>query len=152
MEEPQPKTTFTDTEGRTWNMHLNVQRAMDLRDKLAIDVEKFADPSTGLLEKMIDDSWLLIDVLRLMTADERAAKGIDDNSFLKAIDGTVLDEALMAFLNGIAVSLKKLKRRALLAMARQMEQGMEIAATKVEARIAKNFATVEQQIDSSIGQ
>lgn len=151
MEEEQVKTTFRDLKGREWNLRVTVQRAMDLREKMAFDIELFADPNHGLMQKMVDDSWLLIDALLIMTADERAEKKIDNKDFLDAIDGPVLDEALTAFLNGIAVSLKKLKRRALLAAVRQVDHGMEMAATRMEARIDKNLPAMERQIDSAIG-
>lgn len=149
--EEQLKTWFTDEQKRQWNLKITVGKAMLLRDEMNLDVNQFIDPKSGLIHELLVDSWKFLDILMLLTRDERKEKNVSDIDFANALGGETLDEAMEAFLFGVTSSLKKLQRRAFAAMTRQISTGMEKAATKIEAQMAKAETTIDQRLDTAIG-
>ena len=145
------KTWFTDEKGRRWNLKLTVGKAMVLRDEMNLDVNQLIDPNSGLIHELIVDSWKLVDSVMLLTRVERKALGVDDKDFVNALGGETMDEATEAFLFGVTSSLKKLQRRAFAAMTRQLSAGMEKAAAKIEREVAKNSTTMDERLDTAIG-
>lgn len=145
------KTTFTDTSGRVWNLRLTIAKAMLLRDKLGFDIEKVIDTQAGPMASLLDDSWKLVEILLALTAQERKEQNVSDDDFLNALEGETLDEATRAFLNGVTLSLKKLKRRTMAAIVRQMEIGTETAAKKLEKKVQEAGQKMAEKLDSVIG-
>jgi len=145
------KTWFKDEKGRQWSLKITVGKSMLLRDEMGLDVNQLVDPKSGLLHELIVDSWKLLDILLLLTRDERKGLNVSDLDFADALGGETLDEATEAFLYGVTSSLKKLQRRAFAAMTRQISTGMEKAAQKIEAQIQKAEAKMDQQLDLAIG-
>jgi hypothetical protein len=145
------KTTFTDTAGRVWNLRLSVAKALLLKDRLGFDVEQILDTQNGPLSQLVADTWQLVKILCLLTEEARKEQGVSEEQFLEGLEGETLDEATSAFLNGVATSLKKLKRRTLAAMVRQVENGTEEAARKFESKILEESQRVAEKIDSAIG-
>ena len=145
------KTWFHDEKGRRWNLRITVGKAMTLRQEMNLDINQLIDPKSGLLHELIVDSWKLLDILLLLTRDERKEQSVSDKDFADALGGETLDEAVEAFLFGVTASLKKLQRRAFAAMTRQLSTGMEKAATKLEAEMTKAERTMDQRLDMAIG-
>ena len=145
------KTWFRDEKGRQWNLKITVGKAMLLRDEMNLDINQLIDPKSGLLHELIVDSWKLLDILLLLTRDERKEQNISESDFANALGGETLDEATEAFLFGVTSSLKKLQRRAFAAMIRQLSTGMEKAAQKIEVEMVKAEKTMGQRLDLAIG-
>jgi len=145
------KTWFKDEQGRQWNLNITIGKSMQLRDEMNLDVNHLVDPKSGVLHELLVDSWKLLDILLLLTRDERKELGVSDKDFANALGGETLDEATEAFLFGVTSSLKKLQRRAFAAMTRQISTGMEKAAVKIEAQIQKAEAMMDQKLDTVIG-
>ena len=145
------KTWFQDEKGRQWNLKITVGKAMLLRDEMNLDINQLIDPKSGLLHELIVDSWKLLDILLLLTRDERKEQNISESDFANALGGETLDEATEAFLFGVTSSLKKLQRRAFAAMIRQLSTGMEKAAQKIEVEMVKAEKTMGQRLDLAIG-
>jgi len=83
--------TFTDSQGRTWNVVLNVGALRRVRDLLKVDL---LDVARGdLLERLADDPVLLVDVLYVLCKTDAEAQGVSDEDFGRAMVGGVLDEA-----------------------------------------------------------
>lgn len=149
--EEQLKTWFTDEQKRQWNLKITIGKAMLLRDEMNLDVNQLIDPKSGLIHELLVDSWKFLDILLLLTREERKALAVSDKDFADALGGETLDEAMEAFLFGVTSSLKKLQRRAFAAMTRQLTTGMEMAAAKIETQIQKNQNLLEERIDLAIG-
>jgi hypothetical protein len=145
------KTWFDDELGRRWNLKISVGKAMLLRDEMNLDVNQLIDPKSGLLHELIVDSWKLVDILLLLTRDQRKDLSVSDKDFADALGGETLDAAVEAFLFGVTSSLKKLQRRAFGAMTRQLNMGLEKVATKVESQILESQNQMDKRIDSVIG-
>ena len=145
------KTWFDDELGRRWNLKISVGKAMLLRDEMNLDVNQLIDPKSGLLHELIVDSWKLVDILLLLTRDQRKDLSVSDKDFADALGGETLDAAVEAFLFGVTSSLKKLQRRAFCAMTRQLNMGLEKVATKVESQILESQNQMDKRIDSVIG-
>lgn len=145
------KTWFKDEAGRQWNLKITVGKSMLLRDEMNLDVNQLVDPKSGLLHELIVDSWKLLDILLLLTREERRELNVSDKEFADSLGGETLDEATEAFLYGVTSSLKKLQRRAFAAMTRQISTGMEKAAQKIESQIAKAEEKMDRELDLAIG-
>ncbi len=142
---------FKDDKDRIWTCNISVGVAIALRDNLSLDIATLTEHSTeGFLQRLLSDSWLLIDALLLVTASQRDERSIDSNGFLSAIGGDVLDAATMAFLEGVTDSLPKLKRRPLKKVLANMAATMETAATKLETATEAKLATMETEIGDAI--
>jgi hypothetical protein len=150
-ETEQLKTWFKDEQGRQWNLKLTIGKAMQLRDEMNLDVNQLIDPNSGLLHELMVDSWKLLDILLLITRDERKQISVSDEDFANALGGETLDEATEAFLYGVTSSLKKLQRRAFAAMTRQLSTATEMAAQRVVSQIQKNEEKIGERLDSAIG-
>lgn len=134
------KAVFTDTKGRAWDLTFSVGLAMELRDKLGLDVDKIVDGSGDFVKKIVENNYLFIGALELATNEQRERLGITRQDFLSALDGDTLDRAFDALLYGVSDSLGKLKRRAIQATVPRL-------ATKLD-EITK---TIEEKISSASG-
>ncbi|MBE3097722.1 MAG: hypothetical protein IMZ44_11435, partial [Planctomycetes bacterium] len=88
--------TFTDSQGRTWNVVVNVSAIKRVRDLLGVDLLDVANGE--LLSRLADDPCLLVDVLFALCKPEADAKGVSDEDFGRGMVGGVLDEASAALM------------------------------------------------------
>ena len=82
---------FTDSQGRTWNVTVNVGAIKRVRDLLGVDLLDVAN--NDLLSRLADDPCLLVDVLYALCKPEADAAKVTDEDFGQAMVGGVLDEA-----------------------------------------------------------
>jgi len=87
---------FTDSEGRTWNVVVNVSAIKRIRDALGVDLMDVA--GGDLLGRLADDPCLLVDVLYVLCKPEADTKGVSDEDFGRAMVGGVLDAASSALM------------------------------------------------------
>jgi hypothetical protein len=88
--------TFTDSQGRTWTVVVNVSAVKRVRDLLDVDLLDVANGD--LLARLADDPCLLVDVLFALSKPEAQAKGVTDEDFGRGMVGGVLDEASSALM------------------------------------------------------
>ncbi|MBE3133406.1 MAG: hypothetical protein IMZ55_08020 [Acidobacteria bacterium] len=119
--------TFTDSQGRTWNVVVNVSAIKRVRDLLGVDLLDVANGE--LLSRLADDPCLLVDVLFALCKPEADAKGVSDEDFGRGMVGGVLDEASAALMKELLDFFPSAQRaRALGRMARKItEQGAAVA-------------------------
>lgn len=127
--------TFKDSRGRSWDLTFSVGLAMELRDKLGLDVDKIVDGSGDFIKKIVDDNYKFIAAIELVTNEQREKAGISRQDFLLSLGGDELDAAFDALLYGISASLGKLKRRALLATIPKISKKLDEATETIEAKI-----------------
>jgi len=87
---------FTDSQGRTWSVVVNVSAVKRVRDLLGVDLLGVANGE--LLSRLADDPCLLVDVLFVLCKPEADAKGVMDEDFGRGMVGRVLDEASSALM------------------------------------------------------
>lgn len=121
---------------------------MLLREK-GVDITKLFERTDSILNNLIGDPWKLVELIEIVVSDQLSERKIERIDFLEALSGDVLDEATIAFLNGVAMALPKLQRRAIQAILRKISTGLESGATKIEAKIAS--LDLEKEIDAVIG-
>ena len=119
--------TFTDSQGRMWNVVINVSAIKHVRDLLGVDLLDVA--SGDLLSRLADDPCLLVDVLFVLCKPEADAKGVGDEDFGRGMVGGVLDEASAALMKELLDFFPSAQRaKALGKMARKItEQGAAVA-------------------------
>lgn len=95
--------TFTDTAGREWEISLTLGSMHGLK-KLEVGPQNehldLLDPQAGkpaLFLRLQSDDWLMIGVLQALLRKQMAARGVDDESLIDAIDGAVYAAAYAAF-------------------------------------------------------
>ena len=110
---------FTDSQGRTWSVVINVSAIKRVRDVLGVDLLDVANGD--LLSRLADDPCLLVDVLFVLSKPEADAKGITDEDFGRCMVGGVLDEASAALMKELLDFFPSaLRARALVKMIRKM--------------------------------
>lgn len=124
--------TFTDSQGRTWNVTVNVGAIKRVRDVLGVDLLDVANGD--LLSRLADDPCLLVDVLFVLSKPEADAKSVSDEDFGRGMIGGVLDEASAALMKELLDFFPSAQRaKALGRMARKIVEQEAALAQAVEA-------------------
>lgn len=140
------KASFRDKRGREWSTRFSVGLAMRLKDEAELDVEKVFDREGSFVKKLLDEQYRLIQAIEIVTEEQRRSLEVSRKDFLEAIDGEVLDAAFDALLIGIAGSLPKLQRRALIAMVPRIATGLDAMTDQIEARINQAGAEMREKL------
>ena len=128
---------FTDSQGRTWNVTVNVSAIKRVRDILGVDLLDVANGD--LLSRLADDPCVLVDVLFVLCKPEADAKGVSDEDFGRGMVGGVLDEASAALLKELLDFFPSAQRaRALGKLVKVMEA--QDAAVKAAAEAIRPLA------------
>jgi hypothetical protein len=90
---------FTDADGRTWTVVLNVALTKKVRQATGVDPYRLADDALKPLGALLADPILLVDVLYLLCGAEGA--GVPEESFGGAISGDVIQAAANAFVEAL---------------------------------------------------
>jgi len=88
--------TFTDTQGRTWTVTINVDAVRRVRSLLNVNILDVVEGP--LLERLVTDPVLLCDILFALCQPEAQSKNVSDEDFGRALGGDVLDGATTALL------------------------------------------------------
>lgn len=136
--------SFTDNNGKRWDLELNVASARRVRDRTGVDLLKVLDPGAEVLKKLSDDAFLLYDViLALLDADESLGEVMDQDCLTSA--GEALMQAILDFFPRQKVGpVRKVMDRARTAL----EKRKQTAITDLEERAEK--LDVEAAIDELI--
>jgi len=120
---------FTDSQGRMWNVTVNVGAIKRVRDLLGVDLLDVANGD--LLSRLADDPCLLVDVLFVLCKPEADAKGVGDEDFGRGMVGGVLDEASAALIKELLDFFPSAQRA--LALGRMARKIVEQEAAVAEA-------------------
>ena len=93
------KSSFTDTEGREWNLTITIATVRRVRKALKIDL--LSKDMTEILEKVVCDPVMLCDVLFLIVEKEAESLGVTDEAFGEAMGGDAVEEGAKAFLGAL---------------------------------------------------
>lgn len=139
--------TFTDADGRLWKIALNIASVRDIREKMrgvetlaAVDFLDYAALLTSL-----NDVFFAADLLFVVVSKEAEAREIDAESFGRALGGSILFDAINAFVAAyidffpdptIAPKLRTI-----------VEKGREARTALAEIITAKTEAILEETLE-----
>lgn len=156
--------SFKDLKGNNWTISFTSGDARRLQRELGIDVDKLTSGDDQTIEKLLESSWLMVEILvlvlekqiesrnlvetfseditkkvmvdsKLEEITETVTKRRVSDEFFDLFDGSIIDEATLAFLKAVGDSLPKLKRRALLAMMERLSEIVETGTRGIESKI-----------------
>jgi len=97
--------TFRDTEGRDWQVTVNVRTVKEVRSALGVDladavtVAKDGTVRADLVERIAGDPCLLADILWVICREDAKGRGVSDVGFGRALAGDVIERATEALLD-----------------------------------------------------
>jgi len=128
--------TFTDNEGRSWTVEVNVAALKRAKGLAGVDLMAVLDGD--LIERFIRDPVLLCDALYAVCKPEADEKGVSDEDFGRAMAGDAIEHATAALLDEIVSFCPSPRDRAAL--------GRVLAATRTAMDRARDL--VEARLDS----
>jgi hypothetical protein len=85
---------FTDSEGRSWPITLNLLKVKQVKEKLQVNLLDVIEEKGELLARIYDDPMFLADLLFFLLAEDLSAKSVDADGLLKMLaSGDVLAAA-----------------------------------------------------------
>jgi len=140
--------TFNDAAGRTWTIALNLGTAMQVKDKLNIDLLRPEDGDPPLLTQLGTDEMLLGEVLCALLESQFEKHNVSDVDVRMSFDGATLLAAQKAFYEELVDFFRSRGRtdRAK-AVAAQM-QLIDKATNAIEAKI--EAMDLDKMIDGAL--
>jgi len=142
--------TFSDNQGRTWTVTINVECIKRVKTLLGVNL---LDAIEGeLVERLVTDPVLLCDCVYAICKPEAEARGITDEDFGRAMAGDAIEHACTALLEELVDFFPEPKRRVLakaIERLRQLEaKAIQLASARLddpqwEAKIAEAMAEIE---------
>lgn len=129
------KTSFQDTNGKTWNLALTIATARRIKNETGVDFGAIEDGKVFFV--LASDPFLLGQVLWEIVEPQASKAGIDVESFFAALDGNVLDEACEA-LTGAVVNFTRAPLRAAVETILAKTKNAQATALEAVADWAKN--------------
>jgi hypothetical protein len=129
--------TFSDTQGRSWTVEVNVAALKRVRSLAGVDLLEAVEGS-GLVERLMRDPVLLCDVVYALCKPEADQRGVSDEDFGRAMAGDPIDHATAAVLDGLVSFCPSPRDRAALgrvldATRRVREKARDLADQRLEA-------------------
>ena len=133
--------SFTDNNGRTWTLVVNVATIKRVRALCGVDLNSIVEvedgkPSAKLLERLSGDPVLLVDVLYAVCRPECEQKGVSDEDFGAAMAGDAVEQATDALLDEIIDFFPAAKRKAFQRILSASRRFGEAARRRLEATLA----------------
>ncbi len=93
---------FRDTQNNTWEIAITLGAAMEVRDKLGIDILQPELGSPSLIDRIANDEISLGEILLVLLQSQFDKKKLPANEVPKLFDGVTLKRALDAFYEELA--------------------------------------------------
>ncbi|MFN3165566.1 MAG: hypothetical protein ACE37H_00715 [Phycisphaeraceae bacterium] len=127
--------TFTDANGRSWTLTLNLGTAMTVKARLDIDLLQPEQGDPPLLTRLGTDEMLLGEVLCVMLEGQFAVHKVTEDDVRACFDGQTLLAAQKAFYEELVNFFQSRGRKdRAKAVAKQMAM-IDAAVTAIETRI-----------------
>lgn len=130
--------SFTDNNGRTWCLTVNVATIKRVRAIAGIDLNAIVEmgedgkPDISLLQRLSSDPVLLVDTLYAVCKPECDARNITDEDFGSAMAGDAIDAATSALLDEIVDFFPAAKRMAFKKILTASRRFADVAKSKLE--------------------
>jgi len=134
---------FTDSEGRTWRLHMTIGALKRVRGLIGIDLLGLSDGKPPLLTRLGTDVVLLIDTIFALVKPEADAAGVSDEAFGAALGGEAAQNAQKAFYEELTDFLRGLGRAELARAVTTQAELIKAAVSEADAVLAKINPTEE---------
>lgn len=104
--------SFTDNQGRSWVVAINVASAKRVRSLTGVDLYALVNDNFQALGKLVDDAITLVDVLFCLSTDPHGRPPLDDEDFGRSLVGDAIGRATDAFLEDLVDFFPDPRRRA----------------------------------------
>jgi hypothetical protein len=139
-------THFTDNQGRTWVLTVNVDAIKRVRQ--LTDVDLLTVVGGDLLERLAEDPVLLCDVLFALCKPEADAKQVSDEDFGRSMSGDAIETATTALLEAIADFFPSRKAALLRSASQKLEHFRGKVLDHAEAKLTSG--ELEAQIEAML--
>ncbi|MCB9838202.1 MAG: hypothetical protein H6813_02590 [Phycisphaeraceae bacterium] len=140
---------FTDNEGRSWTVEVNVAALKRAKGLAGVDLMGVLDGD--LIERFIRDPVLLCDALYAVCKPEVDARSVTDEDFGRAMAGDAIEQATEALLDEIVSFCPSPRDRSALGrVLAATRTAMDRARDLVEARL--DSGELEKAIDAALEQ
>jgi hypothetical protein len=98
--------SFTDKNGNTWDLELNIGAAMRLKSRLKFDLDKIISPdpennNKTPLETISEDSILLFNIIFILCEKKLESRNLNQEQFAELFDADTIQKATDALLDEI---------------------------------------------------
>jgi len=142
--------SFKDKTGQEWSIALEVQCLKrvwnEIKDRDGAPIN-LADNTVNLLERLSNDSLLLVDILWVIVKPQADGLGVTCEQWCKRMDGDVLDDAKTKFMDEL-IDFSPPRQRG--ALKQLMAKALTIQTERAEKMIALlTDGTVEKLMDGT---
>lgn len=125
--------TFTDIQGRTWTVTINVDAIRRVRGLLEVNLLEVVEGK--LIERLVGDPMLLCDLVYALCKPEADARSVSAEDFGRAMAGDAIDGATTALLEELVDFFPKARRRLLAKALGKLKALETMAVEAVEKRL-----------------
>lgn len=130
--------TFTDKKTREWSLELDVWLVEQIHKKVKeVTIDKLLANKAAGLEELFSDRVLFVRVLWVIVEEQAQKKGVEPESFGRALGGDALEDASEAFLRALADFCPRQQRAVLKALLARGKEITEEQLPKVLEEIAE---------------
>jgi len=146
---------FCDKSGRSWTISLTLGTAIEVRDKLGVDLLQPEQGDPPLLTCLGTDEIMLGEVICAILGDQFEKHGVTDADVRDSFDGGTLLAAQKAFYEELVDFFQSRGRtdraRAVLAQMKVIEAAIKAADSRIEAiDIDRTIEEAERQLQEKI--
>lgn len=141
--------TFTDKEGRSWQLSLTIGSAKRVRDLLGVNL---LEPETGeppLITRIGTDEILLCDIIYCLCFHQAQSRGLTDEQFGELLCGDVILAAQEAFYSELLDFFQKRGRRDRAAAIRKQMEVIRLSVDRAQQEI--EAFEIEEQVTKAFG-
>lgn len=122
--------SFRDSEGRPWDVVINVATMKRVRTLVGVDLYKLPEDGFKPLGELLGDPCKFVDTLYAIVKPAADAKSITDESFGAALGGDYIEKASEAFVEELIDFFPDARRRS--ALRKVIEKGKAIGVKLME--------------------
>lgn len=102
--------SFTDAKGNTWTIEVNVTTLQRVKGLTGVDLTKLIDAKGETFSKVVEDVFIMFDVLTALVRPQLDAQGITTEQFGESLDETSLEDAVHALIEAVIDFFREGKR------------------------------------------
>jgi len=126
---------FKDTQGREWEIAVNVATIKRVRSLLDVDLMSLVDEQSNLIQRLQTDPVLLVDVVYVLCKPQADQRGVTDEQFGESMASDALDDATSALFRELADFFPKGRRALMQKMVDKIEKFQKRAIEYADARL-----------------
>ena len=151
--------SFTDKNGDSWDLDLNVGAAMRLNSRLNINIENAVrfdqanrPEDVSLLEQIAEDSFLLFNIIFVLCEKQVQDRNLTQEDFAARFTGDTIEAATDALLDEIVNFSRPAKRKILLRLRQISKEYSERANQQLDQVLAdpKFQNEIEKHLQKSL--